>query len=273
MLMVAEMTDNLAMLAPAMIAIGLATLIVGDRTMYRSQLRTRSESPAHRFRFALPLMASIPAGDAARAPRLVVRADARTGDVRLRMTESQLPGAPVVDRGGTFRGVVTMAALEGVGDDAPVRDLVDGGPVVAADDGLDDALGALADHHASWAPVVADGRLAGVLSVRDVMSAYRRALAGNVRQARGLGAGGVLLEADLPPSSSLVGTSVATAPWPPEVVVVAIERGGSLIVPRGDVTLAAGDRVSLFAAPGSAERARALLGSPSGPPLAVEPAT
>ena len=34
MLMVAEMTDSLAMLAPAMLAIGLATLIVGDRSIY-----------------------------------------------------------------------------------------------------------------------------------------------------------------------------------------------------------------------------------------------
>jgi CIC family chloride channel protein len=54
MLMVAEMTDSLAMLAPAMLAIGIATLIVGDRSIYSSQLRNRSESPAHRFRFALP---------------------------------------------------------------------------------------------------------------------------------------------------------------------------------------------------------------------------
>jgi H+/Cl- antiporter ClcA len=259
MLMVAEMTDNLAMLAPAMIAIGVATLIVGDRTMYRSQLRTRAESPAHRFRFALPLMASIPAGDAARAPRLVLPADATAAAARVRLSESQLPGAPVVDRDGTFRGIITAVRLEGVADGL-VKDLVDDGPVVAVDDGLDDALGALADHHARWAPILADGRLAGILSVRDAMAAYRRALAGNVRQVRGLGAGGVILEADLAPSSSLVGSSIAQAPWPTDVVVVAIERAGALIVPRGDVILAAGDRVSLFASPGSDQAARALLG-------------
>src|SRR3954451_5115789 len=34
MLMVAEMTGNLSLLAPAMIALGLATLIVGDETIY-----------------------------------------------------------------------------------------------------------------------------------------------------------------------------------------------------------------------------------------------
>ena len=54
MLMVAEMTGNLSMLAPAMVAVGLATFVVGSRTIYRSQLATRADSPAHRFRFAVP---------------------------------------------------------------------------------------------------------------------------------------------------------------------------------------------------------------------------
>ncbi len=260
MLMVAEMTDNLAMLAPAMIAVGIATLVVGDRSIYRSQLKSRAESPAHRFRFAMPLMASIPAGDAARAPKLVLRADGRVAEARPRLAMAGLPGAPVVERNGAFCGVVTPELLERAPDEALVRDVANGGPVVSADDGLDDALGALADHHAAWAPVVADGRLAGVLSARDAMTAYRRALAGNVRQVRGLGTSGIYLEADLSPSSALVGSSVAEVDWPPDVVLVAIDRGDLLIVPRGDVRMAAGDHLSLFVAPGSEDAARELLG-------------
>ena len=38
MLMVAEMTGNLSMLAPAMVAVGVATFVVGGKTIYRSQL-------------------------------------------------------------------------------------------------------------------------------------------------------------------------------------------------------------------------------------------
>ena len=34
MLMVAEMTGSLEMLAPAMVAVGLATVVVGDQTIY-----------------------------------------------------------------------------------------------------------------------------------------------------------------------------------------------------------------------------------------------
>ena len=38
MLMVAEMTGSLALLPPAMVALGLAALVVGDVSVYESQL-------------------------------------------------------------------------------------------------------------------------------------------------------------------------------------------------------------------------------------------
>ena len=50
MLMVAEMIRNLSLLAPVMIAIGIANLIVGSETLFRSQLPTKSDSPVHRHR-------------------------------------------------------------------------------------------------------------------------------------------------------------------------------------------------------------------------------
>jgi CIC family chloride channel protein len=49
MLMVAEMTGNLSLLAPAMIAVSLSYLIVGQATIYSKQLDSRADSPAHRF--------------------------------------------------------------------------------------------------------------------------------------------------------------------------------------------------------------------------------
>ena len=112
-------------------------------------------------------------------------------------------------------------------------------PILAADDGLDDALGALADHGRSWAPVVAGGRLAGVLSIRDAMGAYRTALNGNIRQVRGLRAGGVIIETQIAGGSPLAGRLVSEVTWPREAVLVAIERDGALLVPRGDLRLLA----------------------------------
>jgi CIC family chloride channel protein len=47
MLMVAEMTGNLSLLAPAMVAVSLSYLIVGKTTIFTSQPNTRADSPAH----------------------------------------------------------------------------------------------------------------------------------------------------------------------------------------------------------------------------------
>jgi len=264
MLMVAEMTGNLSMLAPAMVAVGLATFVVGSRTIYKNQLATRADSPAHRFRFALPLLAAVPVGDAARQARVVVRVDETVATARTRMETGGVSGAPVVSRDGTVLGLVDLEPLRTVPDDdrvgasAIVRE-----PILAADDGLDDALGALADHHRSWAPVAAGGRLAGVLSVRDAMTAYRTALSGNIRQVRGLRAGGVIIETEIAGGSALAGRRVSEVAWPRESVLVSIERDGALLVPRGDLQLQHGDHLSIFATPAAGPQVDDLLDIPA----------
>jgi len=268
MLMVAEMTGNLSMLAPAMVAVGLATFVVGSRSIYRSQLATRADSPAHRFRFAMPLLAAVSVGDALRQARAVVRPDDTVASARARLEMSGVPGAPVVGSDGTVHGLVDLASLQTV----EARELVGGStlvrdPILAADDALDDALGALADHHREWAPVVSGGRLAGVLSVRDAMTAYRAALNGNIRQVRGLRAGGIIVEAEVAAGSLLAGRLVSDVAWPQEAVLVAIERDGALLVPRGEFRLLIGDHVSIFATPAARAQIDDLLDAPGlGPP-------
>ena len=268
MLMVAEMTGNLSMLAPAMVAVGLATFVVGSRSIYRSQLATRADSPAHRFRFAMPLLAAVSVGDALRQARAVVRPDDTVASARARLEMSGVPGAPVVGSDGTVHGLVDLASLQTV----EARQLVGGStlvrdPILAADDALDDALGALADHHREWAPVVSGGRLAGVLSVRDAMTAYRAALNGNIRQVRGLRAGGIIVEAEVAAGSLLAGRLVSDVAWPQEAVLVAIERDGALLVPRGEFRLLIGDHVSIFATPAARAQIDDLLDAPGlGPP-------
>jgi chloride channel protein, CIC family len=272
MLMVAEMTGNLSMLAPAMVAVGLATFVVGTRTIYRSQLATRADSPAHRFRFALPLLAAVPVGDAARQARAVLRADETVATARARMVAAGVRGAPLVARDGTVAGVVDLVPLEAAPDGEPVgHHVTTREPMLRADDGLDDALGALADHRRDWAPVLSGRRLVGILSVRDAMAAYRSALHGNVRQLRGLRVGGSIVEAEVERGSALAGKRVADVPWPRNAVVVAIERGDALLVPRGDLAIAAGDRLSIFANRGASPELEALLSSRQAVPAAEAP--
>jgi CIC family chloride channel protein len=64
LLMVGEMTGNLSLLAPAMIAVALSTALVGDETIYRNQLPDRGSAPAHRVRLSFPLLSSLRVRDA-----------------------------------------------------------------------------------------------------------------------------------------------------------------------------------------------------------------
>jgi CIC family chloride channel protein len=67
LLMVAEMTGNIAMLAPAMVAVGVASLVVGDETIYTAQQDVRADSPAHRDLPVVPAVGArvfaLPVGD------------------------------------------------------------------------------------------------------------------------------------------------------------------------------------------------------------------
>jgi CIC family chloride channel protein len=253
MLMVGEMTGNLDMLAPAMLGVGLATLVVGERTMYTSQLRSRADSPGHRFRMALPLMASLPAREAARSPRLVLAPDHKVSEAFARLTSMRLRGAPVVSPQGVLLGSADVEALRLASADPARADrhiaeaLELDRSFISADDPLDDALGLLVDTGRDWGPVEEDGRLLGVVSSRDILTSYRQALASNVRRMGSVGRQrGSFVEADVAAGSALVGVAVAKAPLPRETVLVSIERGESVVVPRGDVVIEAGDRLSLF---------------------------
>jgi CIC family chloride channel protein len=265
MLMVAEMTGNLSMLAPAMIAVGVAMLVVDDHSIYASQLGSRTESPAHRFQFAMPVMATLPASDAVRAARVVAGPNDQAAPLLRRLKRAGLPGAPVTTPDGTLRGVVSVTRLERASAETRISELLQNGesaPLITAEDTLDEALGALADSNSTWAPVVLDGKLLGILSARDIMRTYKAALAGTARKIREIGPDGSLLKADVEPGSALAGTTVARVAWPREVVLVAVHRGEEMIVPRGDLRLERGDQLTLFVMSAAREALEKLLGEP-----------
>jgi chloride channel protein, CIC family len=259
MLMVAEMTGDLTLLAPAMVAVFVAVLVVRDRSIYRSQLPSRADSPAHRARFAMPVLTTIPVREVMRAPRLLLRAGTDAHDALLAMSEARVTGAPLVDAQGGYRGVVdapTGPEAEAPHELARLTDV--DATTLTPDDPLDDALGAIVDAGRRWAPVIEDGRVVGTVSVADVVAGYRAAVAGSARRVRSLHAAGVLLEAVVPPGD-LPGRTIGSIPWPAGSVVVSVERAGELVVPRGSTALATGDRLTVLTDERAEPEVRALL--------------
>src|SRR5512142_1214420 len=92
MLMVAEMTGSLSLLAPAMIAVAVATAIVGDETIYEAQLRDRASALHHRLKLSFPMLASVCVREALE-PAVTCAAGASVGEVAERVRRAGAHGA------------------------------------------------------------------------------------------------------------------------------------------------------------------------------------
>ena len=183
MLMVAEMTGTLTLIVPAMVAVGLATLIVrrNDDTIYRSQLRSRSDSPAHRILTGLPLLAVARASEAMAVPRCVVPSSADVGTARSLLEASGVAAAPFVDEEGRYVGVVTLEALRRAStesDTPALASLVDTSSLpIHQGVHLDVVLDTLTATPQTWMAVVDDERrVIGTIATSDLIASYRRSL-------------------------------------------------------------------------------------------------
>ena len=113
-LMVAEMTGEFSLIAPAMLATMVAYLVTGETSIYESQVPTRLDSPAHKHDYALPLLQNVPVRDA-----MVPAADGSVAtaepDVSLDMVsalirERRVISVPII-ADGRLIGLVTASDL------------------------------------------------------------------------------------------------------------------------------------------------------------------
>jgi CBS domain-containing protein len=175
------------MLAPAMIAVGVSTALVGDNTIYRSQLPNRAASPAHRVHFAFTLLSSLFVRDAMQPPRVPIRASASLRDALAVLAEQSVVALCVVDEYERYVGVVTRAQLERT--PAPDRAnthiqsvLPNAIEPLTPEQSLDDALEQLADFGVPWLPVVVNDNVIGGLGIRDAVRTYKNALPSSARR-------------------------------------------------------------------------------------------
>ena len=258
MLMVAEMTGSLALLPPAMIAIGLATVVVRDDSIYESQLRARADAPGHRARFGLPLLGSTPVREVMRPARLVIPSEALLSEVDTAMRAAGLMLAPVVD-GDRFVGV--LARQEPDGDDVTAGAAADASyPTVSSDANLDSALDAMVSAGVNWIPVLERDRVAGVIAMTEVIGGYQTALRRALRLLTGVTGTAVLMEATVGAGSPFAGVRVASAPWPAGCVAVSIDRHSQLVAATSDTELQVGDVVVVVAPAGAEAAIRTLFG-------------
>lgn len=251
MLMVAEMTGTLSLIVPAMIAVGISTLIVrrNDDTIYRSQLRTRADAPAHRLVSGLPLLANIPVAEAMSTPRCVLYDRETIRDARVDLEAAGVTSAPLVDNDGRFVSLVSLEQLRALDHDLIIATTSLVGPSLAPiheEHHLDVVLESLAAWRAPWLAVVDDERrVVGTIGVADIVRAYRR-VASATLAAMMSGEDSGILDVVVRPSSPLVGKPLRAAGVPTGAFITSLEHNGSIVVPTGDSVLDAGDRVTVI---------------------------
>jgi CIC family chloride channel protein len=263
MLMVAEMTGNLSLLAPAMIVVAISTAITGDNTIYRSQIPDRASSPAHRVRMSFPLLSSLLVRDASKPCNAVqVTSGLPTTNILDKDPDS---GLVLLDGSGKFAGVVDSGKFaklsQGPVSDGDISKIVMKDPVVVnPDEPMDVALEQLTVRGLSWAPVVDEGYLSGKLTVKDAIATYRNTLERSIRRTNALPGSTTLFQAQLKSSSPLAGKTLRDAGFPPSTLVVSIMRQAETVFPHGDTRLQTGDIVVIMADPDRERALREFLG-------------
>jgi CIC family chloride channel protein len=177
MLMVAEMTGNLSLLAPAMVAVAVSTALVGNTSIYHSQLPDRASSPAHRARFSVPLLATLYVREAMTPPREAGRISQGVVEAQSLLAEQGAVTLALVDQNDRFVRVVTRDDLANLRDEsAPLLNLPPGElEPLTPEMTLEAALEHLADYDLPWLPVVSDQRIVGGLGARDALREYHAA--------------------------------------------------------------------------------------------------
>jgi CIC family chloride channel protein len=267
MLMVAEMTGNLTLLGPAMVAVAIATLVVGDNTIYKSQLAARPDSPAHRSLFAVPLLRRIRASEALTPLTTTVRSDASLAEVEEALNHDELRASAVVDDNGALVGEIFTDDIanmphEALAEKQVATVMVSFPSVVYESDPLDKALELLGERRVPWLLVVNNERSRhpiGIISTASIAETYASSLNQESNWIAQLAREAKMLEQDVEVGSPLDGQTLSEAKLPAGALVVALRRNGKLIIPNGTTHLKAGDQILALIHRPLAKQVRALI--------------
>ena len=260
-----EMTRDYRIILPLMLATVISTVVASliDReNIYTWKLKRRGVDL--RAGKDVNLMKAIKVEDAMTPlSRLVtVTPDMPLRDLARLFDATHHHGFAVVNSAGELYGVVTLADLERAVNsgrlDGKVADICTTNVrVTFPDETLEDALRHFGALDVGRIPVVSRAnpkRLVGLLRRSDIIRAYSRAALDLEEKRRHLElmrmqeeAGAKLMEFEVKEGYAAVGKKLKELNLPSDCLVVSIRRGGRIVVPRGETSLLAGDRIVILA--------------------------
>ena len=178
-LMVSEMTGNLSLLAPSMVAVVIAFFVCGSKyTIYRSQVKDRADSPAHRGEYNVPLLKKIQVMDATN-PNCIYLAPSDTVKTAYQtMLDKGFNGIPVMEA-DKIVGIVAMSDVMRVPREQMssmrIADIMTKKVITTyPDESLDIVLHKMTTNGIGRLPVISreTGQLLGIVTRTDVIKAY-----------------------------------------------------------------------------------------------------
>ena len=179
-LMVSEMTGGLTLLVPSMIATTIAYVITGRNTIYRSQVPSRAESPAHKGEYSIPLLQKLFVKDAMTNRVTTTTPSSLISEVAEMMAKNGIKGVPVLDDNGGLIGIVTVTDILKIHPDRRATVMVSAVMTkelitAFAEESLYSAFDRMTGNQIGRLPVVERGggmKLIGIISREDVWRVY-----------------------------------------------------------------------------------------------------
>ncbi|AUX46939.1 chloride channel protein [Sorangium cellulosum] len=187
LVMVCELAGSYDLLVPLMLCEGIAFVALRHSTLYRAQVATKRESPAHKDELIFDVLRSIRVADVVIHGRPFVSFEARTPAAKVveRIAACEWQDTfPVLSEDGKVIGTVdveilrTTATAPELSGFAIAHDLMTTPASVSETDDLHRALQVLLDHGVRELLVTdGDGKIVGFLDESDVTRAYHDATA------------------------------------------------------------------------------------------------
>jgi len=171
-LMVVEMTGSLQLLPAAMLATAISYTVSGLKySIYRSQVNTRRDSPAHMGEYNTPLLSSIRVSEI-NLRNLGVAPEESVERAAKMMQELNLFSLPVVEK-DRFVGVVYLDRI--VNKKGSVSSFTEkGASYVKLTSTADQAWEVMMKNRTMWCPVVENGKYLGSITLEDILKEYRK---------------------------------------------------------------------------------------------------
>ncbi|MGE5177240.1 MAG: chloride channel protein [Hyphomicrobiales bacterium] len=202
LVMVSEMTGNYRLLVPSLWVCTFAYMIGRHWKLYKNQVPTRFDSPAHRGDFYIDVLENLRVRDVlgSRVPRTIPES-ATLDQIVETLTNSAQQRFPVVDGGGRITGMISVTDVQQLLDEREAGPLLIARDIAGApeeplrpDDNLNTALERFVAMDVAELPVAGapddPEKVTGMLSRRDLIAAYNQRRLEHASESRRAAEGG-----------------------------------------------------------------------------------